>query len=70
MYIMASIYIVLKIVALLAVIIIPLGGPKRKKPAHISGTGKFAVNENGYLEHYTGNSIQAYNPAQLPFRYD
>ncbi|MBB6112109.1 hypothetical protein SAMN05421821_11671 [Mucilaginibacter lappiensis] len=55
---MASIYIVLKIVALLTVIIIPLAGPKRrKKSANMTEVGKFAVNEEGYLELYIGNSV-------------
>jgi len=53
---MASVYIVLKIIALLAIIIIPLVGPKRKKSTYATGTGKFAVNEDGYLEHYTDNT--------------
>jgi hypothetical protein len=57
---MASIYIILKIVALLAVIVIPLAGPKRKKVATTVGVGKFAVNEEGYLEHYTGSPVQAH----------
>ena len=58
---MASVYIVLKIAALLAIIIIPLVGPKRKKPTYATGTGKFAVNEDGYLEHYTGNPVQVHH---------
>ena len=57
---MASIYIILKIVALLAIIIIPLVGPKRKKAATTTGMGKFAVNEEGYLEDYTSNPVQAH----------
>jgi len=56
-YIMASIYIILKIVTLLSVIIITLAGPKRKKPATTTGVSKYAVNEEGYLEHYTSNSV-------------
>jgi len=60
---MASIYILLKIVALLAVIIIPLAGPKRKKSTYATGTSKFAVNEDGYLEHYTGNTVH-HHPVQ------
>ena len=43
--------------ALLAVIIIPLAGPKRKKSVNTTGTSKFAVNEEGYLEPYTGNPV-------------
>ncbi len=60
-YTMASIYIVLKIVALLAVIVIPLAGPKRKKTAIITGVSKFAVNEEGYLEHYIDKPVQSHS---------
>nr|WP_183560402.1 hypothetical protein [Mucilaginibacter sp. SP1R1]MBB6149349.1 hypothetical protein [Mucilaginibacter sp. SP1R1] len=51
---MASFYILLKVIALLAVIIIPLSGPKRKKAATETGMSKLAVNEGGYLEHFVG----------------
>ncbi|NOW97827.1 hypothetical protein [Mucilaginibacter sp. SG564] len=57
---MTSIYIILKMVALLAAIIIPLGGPKRKKSASATSLSTFAVNEEGYLEHYTIDPVQAH----------
>jgi len=56
-YIMALVYIIFKIVALLAIIIIPLTGPKRKKSTDVAGVSKFAVNEDGYLEHYIDNTV-------------
>ncbi|NHA05089.1 hypothetical protein G7092_14870 [Mucilaginibacter sp. HC2] len=58
---MAPIYIILRIVALLAVIIIPLASPKRKKTAIATGLSKFAVNEEGYLEHYIDNPMQPHS---------
>jgi hypothetical protein len=54
---MSSVYIILKIAALLAIIIIPLAGPKRKKSTDAMEAGKFAVNEDGYLEHYIDNPV-------------
>jgi hypothetical protein len=44
---MTAFYIVLKVGALLAVILIPLIGPKQKNTNSLTATGKLAVNENG-----------------------
>lgn len=44
---MTAFYIVLKVAALLAVIILPLTGPKKKKTDSPRDLGKLAVNENG-----------------------
>jgi hypothetical protein len=52
---MTSFYIVLKIIALLAVVIIPFCGPKRKKAAPLTGISKLAVNEDGFLENFVDN---------------
>jgi len=51
---MTAFYIILKIAALLAVIVIPLIGPKKKKAIAVPSFSKLAVNENGYLENFTG----------------
>jgi hypothetical protein len=51
---MAAFYMILKVTALLAVIIIPLIGPKKKKAIAVRSISKLAVNENGYLENFTG----------------
>lgn len=49
---MTAFYIVLKISALLAILILPLFGPKKKKAKAHGGISKLAVNKNGYLEHF------------------
>jgi hypothetical protein len=49
---MTAFYIVLKISALLAILILPLFGPKKKKANGPGGISKFAVNKNGHLEHF------------------
>jgi hypothetical protein len=47
---MTSFYIVLKVIAFIAIIIVPLSGPKKKKSAIKGDIGKLAVNGEGYLE--------------------
>ncbi|MDN5285302.1 MAG: hypothetical protein JWR38_1576 [Mucilaginibacter sp.] len=54
-YVMTLFFILLKIVAFLAVMIIPFIGPKKKKVPRLSGISTLAVDENGYLEHFNGN---------------
>jgi hypothetical protein len=53
---MTSFFILLKIVAFLAVMIIPFIGPKKKKAPGQYGISTLAVDENGYLEHFSGSS--------------
>lgn len=60
---MASFYILLKITALLAVIIVPITGPKRKKASPKTEMSGFAVNADGYLEHFK-NSPEHHQPVQ------
>jgi hypothetical protein len=52
---MTAFYIVLKVSALLAIIILPLIGPKKKKIQAEKGISRLAVNEDGYLEYFTAN---------------
>ena len=52
---MTAFYIVLKVAALLAIIILPLIGPKKKKAQPETGLSRLAVNEEGYLEYFTAN---------------
>lgn len=52
---MESFYIVLEITALIAVIIIPLAGPKKKKASPKTEMSMLAVNADGYLEHFKSN---------------
>jgi hypothetical protein len=47
---MTSFYIVLKVIAFIAVIVVPLAGPKKKKKTVQPGIGNLAVNGEGYLE--------------------
>ena len=54
---MTAFYIVLKVSALLAIIVLPLIGPKKKKPLTVKAMSNLSVNENGYLEHFTGNTL-------------
>jgi hypothetical protein len=51
---MTAFYILLKISALLAILILPFFGPKKKKAKGITGISKLAVNKDGYLEHFIG----------------
>ena len=54
---MTVFYIILKISGLLAIIIIPLIGPKKQKTAVKNTIGSLSVNEKGHLEHFTGNPV-------------
>jgi hypothetical protein len=51
---MTTLYLVLKVSALLLVIVLPLAGPKRKKIKNIAGVeiSDWAINETGSLERY------------------
>ena len=57
---MTFLYILLKVSALLAIIIIPLIGPKKKKEAAVKVLSSLAVNERGYLEHNVANNHDHY----------
>ncbi len=57
---MTILYIILKVSALLAIIIIPLIGPKKKKRAVVKVLSSLAVNERGYLEHNVVNNHDHY----------
>jgi hypothetical protein len=48
---MTTIYILLKVAALLGVIILPLAGPERKKEKPLKGLSNICVNEGGFLEY-------------------
>lgn len=48
--VMTSFYIVLEVIAFIAVIVVPLAGPKTKKITPIKTTGSLAVNGEGFLE--------------------
>jgi cbb3-type cytochrome oxidase subunit 3 len=50
---MTSFYTVLEVIAFIAVIVIPIVGPKRKKNITNARTGNLAVNNEGYLEPIT-----------------
>ena len=52
---MTTFYIVLKVSALLAIITLPLIGPKMKKVQAEKALSRLAVNEHGYLEYFTAN---------------
>jgi len=58
---MTAFYMILKVTALLAVIVIPLIGPKRKKAITVRSMSKLVVNESGYLENFTGEPIRNYH---------
>ncbi len=47
---MAAFYIVLEVVAFIAVIVVPLRGPKRVKKQTTAAVSTLAVTEEGYLE--------------------
>lgn len=47
---MTSFYIVLEVIAFIAVIVVPLAGPKRKKSIGPVNTSTLAVNGEGFLE--------------------
>jgi hypothetical protein len=48
---MTAFYVVLKVSALLAIIIVPLVSPKKKKAQAEKALSRLAVNEDGYLEY-------------------
>jgi len=56
-FVMVIFYIVLKVSALIAITVLPLAGPKKKKTAVVKAIGNLSVNENGYLEHFAGSSV-------------
>ncbi|MFC0513972.1 hypothetical protein ACFFGT_07165 [Mucilaginibacter angelicae] len=60
---MASFYIILEITALLAVIILSITGPKKKKASPKTEMSGFAVNADGYLEHFK-NSPEYHQPVE------
>jgi hypothetical protein len=49
---MTTIFLIIKVSALLMAMLLPLGGPKTKKKGYIIELGNWAVNENGYLENF------------------
>jgi hypothetical protein len=49
---MTAFYVIIKISALIAIIIIPLIGPKKKKSKSPEGLSAILVNENGSLEYF------------------
>jgi hypothetical protein len=60
---MTAFYIALKVCALLAIIILPLFGPKKKKTPSPQSLGDLSVNENGFLEANTVDNIE-HRPVQ------
>lgn len=52
---MAAFYIVLEVIAFIAVIVVPLSGPKRIKKQTSTAVSSLAVTEDGYLEQLTGS---------------
>ena len=55
--VMITFYIVLKISALFAVLLLPLIGPKKQKASILQEISNLFVNENGYLETLTGHDL-------------
>ncbi|MES2111001.1 MAG: hypothetical protein V4577_19745 [Bacteroidota bacterium] len=55
---METLNIILKISALLAIIVVPLIGPKKKKEKLTEGLSAIAVNDRGYLEPHNTISRQ------------
>ncbi|MEO6852280.1 MAG: hypothetical protein ABI203_04470 [Mucilaginibacter sp.] len=49
---MTTILLTIKVIALIMAVLLPLGGPKTKKKGYSIELGKWAVNENGYLENF------------------
>ena len=60
---MEPFYNILEIIALIAVIIIPLAGPKKKKASPETEISALAVNADGYLEHFESHT-QQHHPVQ------
>jgi hypothetical protein len=54
---MTATYVILKVGALLAIIIIPLIGPKKKKKIAPVKLSTISVNERGYLEHFKSSAM-------------
>jgi hypothetical protein len=52
---MAAFYIVLEVIAFIAVIVVPLSGPKRGKKQSPPAVSSIAVTEDGYLEQLAGS---------------
>jgi len=50
---MITIFLVLKISTLLLLMLLPLGGPKKKKKGYSIEISNWVVNEHGQLEHLT-----------------
>jgi hypothetical protein len=48
---MTTVYIILKVIALLGVILAPLAGPEQKKEKTPIGLSNICVNEGGFLEY-------------------
>ncbi len=46
----------LRIIAFIAVLILPFKGPKKRKVTSQGGISDLAINENGYMEYFTGRS--------------
>lgn len=60
---MAAFYIILEITALIAVIIVSISGPKKKKESPKTEISGLAVNADGYLEHFK-NSPEYHQPVE------
>jgi len=60
---MAAFYIILKVTALIAVIIVSITGPKKKKASLKTEISGLAVNADGCLEHFK-NSPEYHQPVE------
>ncbi|QTE37725.1 hypothetical protein J3L18_01250 [Mucilaginibacter gossypii] len=60
---MAAFYIILKVTSLIAVIIVSITGPKKKKASPKTEISGLAVNADGYLEHCK-NSPEHHQPVE------
>jgi hypothetical protein len=59
---MTTLYTVLEVCALLAVIVLPLGGPKRRAIKTQTGISNILVNEEGYLEYSVDHDTDQHHP--------
>jgi hypothetical protein len=59
---MTTLYTVLEVLALLAVIIIPLGGPQKKPAKTPHQISNILVNEEGYLEYAVDHDTDQHHP--------
>jgi hypothetical protein len=59
---MTTLYTVLEVCALLAVIVIPLGGPQKKKTKTLHEISDILVNEEGYLEYAVDRGNDQHHP--------